>query len=58
MTAKELACQLRLAPKTVRRHAADGRVLREIIHSGDRTFTMYKQRGGSGPDPDLTAGTS
>lgn len=58
MTAKELACQLRLAPKTVRRHAAEGRLLREIIHSGGRTFTMYKQRGGRGPDPALMAGAS
>ena len=58
MTAKELACQLRLAPKTVRRHAAEGRLLREVIHSGGRTFTMYKQRGGSGPDPGLMAGAS
>lgn len=58
MTAKELACQLRLAPKTVRRQAAEGRLLREIIHSGGRTFTMYKKRSGRGPDPDLMAGAS
>lgn len=58
MTAKELGRQLCLAPKTVRRHAAEGRLLREMIHSGGRAFTMYKQDYGSGADPDLVEGAS
>ena len=56
MTAKDLGQQLAITPKTVRRHAAEGRLLREVILSGGRTFTMYKQD--SGPDPDPQASTS
>ena len=58
MTAKELGRQLCLAPKTVRRHAAEGRLLREMIHSRGRAFTMYKQDYGCGADADLVEGAS
>ena len=58
MTARALARRLGVAPKTVRRHGAEGRLLRELIHSGGRTFAMYKQDRGGSPDPDPMTGAS
>ena len=50
--------RLGVTPKKVHRHAAEGRLLREIIHSGDRACAMCKQDRGHRPGPDLVTGAS
>ena len=58
MTASELGLQLGVAPKTVRRHGVKGPLRRELIHSGGRTLTVYRQDCWGSPDPDLMTGAS